>query len=238
MNKQRIFKTLERVGVVPVIRSESPDNVIGAVEALIHGGIPVAEITMTIPDAIKVMARCISYFSDQITLGVGSVTHAAECQEAIDAGCLFVVTPVFVPSVIDVCTEQNVCVISGALTPTEIYMAWERGADAVKIFPVKAMGGAAYLRMVHDPLPQIPLMPTGGITLESLKEYFQSGAPFVGAGSDLVSKKTIDTGNMRAITDRARAYMAEVSASRRKLRVEESLPSGHPGDSMIVQSGG
>jgi 2-dehydro-3-deoxyphosphogluconate aldolase / (4S)-4-hydroxy-2-oxoglutarate aldolase len=216
MDKQSILKKIEQVGVVPVIRSESPNNVVRAVEALVEGGIPVAEITMTVPDAVKVIVRCAAHFGDRITLGVGSVTHADLCAAVIDAGCIFVVTPVFVPSVIDVCMRRGVCVIAGALTPTEIFMAWEAGADVIKVFPAKVMGGAAYLRMVHEPLPQIPLMPTGGVTIEDLADYFKAGVKFVGAGGDLVSKKDVDTGKTRSISDRARQYRAAIDAARGK----------------------
>jgi len=220
MDKESILKKIERIGVVPVIRSESPDNVIRAVEALVEGGIPVAEITMTVPDAVKVTRRCAAHFGDRITLGVGSVTHADMCAEVIDAGCVFVVTPVFVPAVIDACNRRGVCVVAGALTPTEIFMAWEAGADVIKVFPAKVMGGAAYLRMVHEPLPHIPLMPTGGVTIETLADYFRAGVKFVGAGGDLVSKETIDTGKTRSITDRARQYIAAIRAARGKFHLE------------------
>jgi 2-dehydro-3-deoxyphosphogluconate aldolase / (4S)-4-hydroxy-2-oxoglutarate aldolase len=220
MDKQGILKIIERIGVIPVIRAESPDNVIRAVEALAEGGIPVAEITMTVPDAVKVIERCVAHFGDRITLGAGSVTHDDVCAEVIDAGCVFVVTPVFVPAVIEACKRRRVFVIAGALTPTEIFMAWEAGADVIKVFPARAMGGAAYLRMVHEPLPQIPLMPTGGVTIESLADYFKAGVKFVGAGGDLVSKKAIDTGKTRSISDRARQYMAAIRAARCKYPLE------------------
>jgi 2-dehydro-3-deoxyphosphogluconate aldolase/(4S)-4-hydroxy-2-oxoglutarate aldolase len=136
------------------------------------------------------------------------------CNEVIDAGSVFVVTPVFKAAVIDVCNHRGVCVVAGALTPTEIFTAWEAGADVVKVFPAKAMGGAAYLRMVHEPLPQIPLTPTGGVSLETLADYFKAGVPFVGAGGDLVSKKAIDAGDTQAITKRARQYVAAIRAAR------------------------
>jgi 2-dehydro-3-deoxyphosphogluconate aldolase / (4S)-4-hydroxy-2-oxoglutarate aldolase len=214
MDKKSILKKIEQVGVVPVVRAESSDNVVAAVEALVEGGIPVAEITMTVPGAVKVIARCAAHFGDRITLGAGSVTSADMCTEVIDAGSVFVVTPVFNPAVIDVCKQRGVCVIAGALTPTEIFTAWEAGADVVKVFPAKAMGGASYLRMVHEPLPQIPLTPTGGVTLETLADYFKAGVPFVGAGGDLVSKKVIDAGDTQAITKRARQYVAAIRAVR------------------------
>jgi 2-dehydro-3-deoxyphosphogluconate aldolase/(4S)-4-hydroxy-2-oxoglutarate aldolase len=214
MDKQTVMTNLTQVGVVPVVRAESPDNVMRAVEALLEGGIPVAEITMTVPGAVEVIARCCAHFGDRITLGAGSVTSAAMCNDVIAAGSIFVVTPVFKASVIDVCKRRDVCVVVGVLTPTEIFAAWEAGADVVKVFPAKAMGGAAYLRMVHEPLPHIPLMPTGGVTLETLAEYFKAGAPFVGAGGDLVSKKAIDSDDSQAITERARQYVAAIHAAR------------------------
>jgi 2-dehydro-3-deoxyphosphogluconate aldolase/(4S)-4-hydroxy-2-oxoglutarate aldolase len=214
MDKQSILKKMEQVGVVPVVRAESSDNVLRAVEALVEGGIPVAEITMTVPGAVAVIERCAALFGDRITLGAGSVTTADMCTEVIDAGSVFVVTPVFKAAVIDVCKRRDVCVVVGALTPTEIFAAWEAGADVIKVFPAKAMGGAAYLRMVHEPLPQIPLAPTGGVTLETLADYFKAGAPFVGAGGDLVSKQAIDAGDTRAITKRARQYVAAIRAAR------------------------
>ena len=214
MDKQSVLKKIEQVGVVPVVRAESSDNVLAAVEALVEGGIPVAEITMTVPGAVTVIERCAAHFGDRITLGAGSVTSADMCIEVIDAGSVFIVTPVFKAAVIEACKHRGVCVIAGALTPTEIASAWEAGAAVVKVFPAKAMGGAAYLRMVHEPLPHIPLTPTGGVTLETLADYFKAGAPFVGAGGDLVDKKAINSGDTQAITERARQYVAAIRAAR------------------------
>jgi 2-dehydro-3-deoxyphosphogluconate aldolase/(4S)-4-hydroxy-2-oxoglutarate aldolase len=214
VDKQSVLNILTQVGVVPVVRAESGDNVLRAVEALAQGGIPVAEITMTVPGAVTVIQRCAGHFGDRITLGAGSVTGAGRCSEVIDAGSVFVVTPVLNPAVIAVCNDRGVCVVAGALTPTEIFTAWEAGADVVKVFPAKAMGGAGYLRMVHEPLPRIPLTPTGGVTLETLADYFKAGALFVGAGGDLVDKKAIDSGDTLAITARARQYAAAIRAVR------------------------
>ncbi|MFO7706953.1 MAG: bifunctional 4-hydroxy-2-oxoglutarate aldolase/2-dehydro-3-deoxy-phosphogluconate aldolase [Desulfobacterales bacterium] len=214
MNAPQVMVSLTRIGVVPVVRAESPERVEGAVEALIEGGIPVAEITMTVPGAASVIARCAARFRGRLTLGAGSVTDADTCAAVIDAGCVFVVTPVFKADVISACKRRGICVIAGALTPTEIFSAWEAGADAVKVFPVKAMGGAAYLRMVHEPLPHIQLTPTGGVTLECLADYFGAGAPFVGAGGDLVNKNAVESGDTRAITRRARQYVEAVRAAR------------------------
>jgi len=214
MDKQMVIAKLTQVGVVPVVRAESPDNVVRAVEALAEGGIPVAEITMTVPEAIQVIRRCAAHFGDQVTLGAGSVTSAGVCASAIEAGSVFIVSPVLKPEVIEVCRHRTVCVVAGALTPSEIFAAWEAGADVVKVFPAKAMGGAAYLRMVQEPLPQIPLAPTGGVTLATLADYFKAGVPFVGAGGDLVGKNAVHSGGMQAITERARQYVAAIRAAR------------------------
>jgi 2-dehydro-3-deoxyphosphogluconate aldolase/(4S)-4-hydroxy-2-oxoglutarate aldolase len=217
MDKQTVLANLARAGVVPVVRAESADHVVAAVEALLEGGIPVAEITMTVPNAVAVIGRCADRFGGRITLGAGSVTGSDMAMQVIDAGSVFVVTPVFKPAVIDVCKQRGVCVVAGALTPTEILLAWEAGADVVKVFPAKAMGGAAYLRMVHEPLPHIPLTPTGGVTLETLADYFKAGVPFVGAGGDLVSRIAIDSGNRQAIAERARQYVAAIRSARSQI---------------------
>jgi 2-dehydro-3-deoxyphosphogluconate aldolase/(4S)-4-hydroxy-2-oxoglutarate aldolase len=214
VDKQKVMSNLTRIGVVPVVRAESPDNVVRTVEALAEGGIPAVEITLTVPGAVKVIQRCAAHFGERITLGAGSVTSAGMCAEVIDAGSVFVVTPVFKPEVIAACNGRGVCVVAGALTPTEIFRAWKAGADIVKVFPAKAMGGGAYLRMVSEPLPHIPLTPTGGVTLETLADYFEAGVPFVGAGGDLVNKMAVNSGNTRAITERARQYVAAIRAAR------------------------
>jgi 2-dehydro-3-deoxyphosphogluconate aldolase / (4S)-4-hydroxy-2-oxoglutarate aldolase len=214
MEKQAVLRRLTQVGVVPVVRGESPDNVIRAVEALLAGGIPIAEITLTVPGALGVIERCVALFGDRLTVGAGSVTDASLCAEAIDAGSLFVVTPTVKHEVIDVCKRRTCLAIAGALTPTEILAVWEAGADAVKVFPAKAMGGPTYIRMVHEPLPQVLLVPTGGVTLETLPEYFQAGVPFVGAGGDLVGKNEVESGNSKAIAKRAREYVTAILAAR------------------------
>jgi 2-dehydro-3-deoxyphosphogluconate aldolase / (4S)-4-hydroxy-2-oxoglutarate aldolase len=214
MEKREVMRRLTEVGVVPVLRGDSPDKVVRAVEALMEGGIPVAEITMTVPGALKVIERCVTLFGDRLTVGAGSVTDATVATEAMDAGSLFVVTPTVKLEVVEACQRRACLVIAGALTPTEILTVWEAGADAVKVFPAKSLGGPAYLRMVHEPLPQVLLVPTGGVSLETLPEYFKAGVPFVGAGGDLVGKDAIETGDAKTITRRAREYVAAILSAR------------------------
>lgn len=217
MDKQAVFKSLREAGIVPVIRSSSSKKVLQIVEALMKGGIPVAEVTMTVPGAIKTIEECANEFGTRLTLGAGTVTDKATCTRAIEAGSQFIVTPAVRLDVVKTCKEKGTCVVGGALTPSEILAVWEAGADAVKVFPVKAVGGAAYLRMVGEPMPSIPLVPTGGITLETLQEYFRAGAVFVGAGGDLVSKKRAEAGDFAWIVERSRQYVEAIRNARAAL---------------------
>lgn len=217
MERQSVFHSLKNAGIVPVIRSSSSAKVLRIVEALIKGGIPVAEVTMTVPRAIKTIEECANEFGTALTLGAGTVIDEATCTRAIEAGSQFIVTPTVRIEVVKTCKEKNTCVIGGALTPSEILAVWEAGADAVKVFPVKAMGGAAYLRMVSEPMPSVPLVPTGGVTLETLEEYFRAGAVFVGAGGDLVNKKKAEAGDFAWITERSRQYVAAIRNARSSL---------------------
>jgi len=217
MDRQVVFQSLKNAGIVPVIRSSSSETVLQIVEALMKGGIPVAEVTMTVPRAIETIKQCANEFGSELTLGAGTVTDEVTCARAIDVGSQFIVTPTVRVKVVKDCIEKNTCVICGALTPSEILDVWEAGADAVKVFPVKAMGGAAYLRMVGEPLPSIPLVPTGGVTLETLEEYFRAGAVFVGAGGDLVNKKEAEAGDFAWFTERARHYVKAIRNARSSL---------------------
>jgi 2-dehydro-3-deoxyphosphogluconate aldolase/(4S)-4-hydroxy-2-oxoglutarate aldolase len=214
MKSKTVFAALKQAGVVPVIRAESEKRVMAAVDALIGGGIAVAEITLTVPNAIKTIERCAGHFGDKVIVGAGTVTRAGDAQRAIAAGSRFVVTPTVNIAVINVCRQAKVCVIGGALTPTEILTVWEAGADAVKVFPAKAVGGPAYIKMIHEPLPHIPLVPTGGVNLDTIEAYLSAGAEFVGAGGDLAGRVLIEAGDTEEITRRARRYVAAIGRAR------------------------
>lgn len=219
MQKEEVFRILKNVGVVPVVRAETAEEVLLIAEALVDGGLPVAEITLTVPEAVQAIRACAARFGKRIVLGAGSVTDPRQCPEVIEAGGLFVVTPAYKPAVVEQCRKDGIGVICGGLTPSEILSAWEAGADAVKVFPVKALGGPSYLQMVHEPLPQIPLVPTGGVTLETLEAYFRAGAPFVGVGGDLVDRRSVQRGDRAALAARARKYLEAVHAVRERLSI-------------------
>ncbi len=219
MKRVAVFKQLCRIGIIPVIRGDKKQEALFAVEALAQGGIPVAEITMTVPGAIDVIRSLVDQKGEELMIGAGTVTDAQTCAAAIGAGCRFVVTPILVPEVIGLCRDKNVCIIGGALSPTEVHATFLAGADAVKVFPAKALGGPSYFRMLREPFPNIPLVPTGGVNLETMAEYFKAGAHLVGAGGDLVRRDALRNHDMEMITKRANEY---VSAIRKVRELENS----------------
>lgn len=203
MSKQTVAR-LREVGIIPIIRATSADVVVPVAEALLQAGLPIVEITMTVPDAIKAIAAVAKRFPGKMLIGAGTVTDAETCKRAVGAGAEFVVTPCLVPEVIAAAHRADVAVLPGALTPTEVFEAFRSGGDMVKVFPIQSVGGAAYLRALRGPFPDIPLVPTGGVTLENVAEMFKAGAAAVGVGTELIST---DYG---AIGARAKQFLAAV----------------------------
>ncbi len=218
-----VLKKMIQIGVVPVVRVDMEKDAYEAVKALMEGGIPIAEITMTTPNAHQIIATLVQEFGEHLTVGAGTVTDIAMCSGAIEVGSHFIVTPTLHMDIIQLCVKKNVCIIGGALTPTEILATWKAGADAVKVFPVSAIGGPRYFQMIHDPLPQIPLVATGGVNLENLPEYLEAGALFVAAGGDLIIKGALKNGKAQQITARAKQYVEIIQAARGKLRIKPEI---------------
>jgi len=188
---------LERIratGVVPVLRAASPEAALLIAAALVNGGMDVLEITMTVPGAADVIAAVVARWGRDVLVGAGTVTTVAQLDAALAAGARFVVTPAVVTRVIAASIERDVATIGGALTPTEVLETHRTGADIVKIFPTGAVGGPAYIRALKGPFPEIPLMATGGVTLESVPKYFDAGVDAVGAGGELISRMAITSG--------------------------------------------
>ena len=207
---------LRDVGIVPVIRAESADAALAVVEELASAGLAVAEITMTVPGAIGVIASVARRFGDRVLVGAGTVTDADTADRAMDAGAAFIVTPCLVPEVIDVARRADVAVIPGALTPTEIFEAFRQGGDMVKVFPVQNVGGAPYLRALRGPFPTIPLVPTGGVTLDNVRDMFDAGAAAIGVGGELISRDALarrDYGSIGALAGR---FLAAVKSARER----------------------
>jgi 2-dehydro-3-deoxyphosphogluconate aldolase/(4S)-4-hydroxy-2-oxoglutarate aldolase len=206
-----IAETIERVGLIPVLRARSAKQAHAVVQALIAGGVTIVEVTMTVPGAIDLLKELKSEYGSNLLLGSGTVTTAAEAQQTINAGAEFVISPSLHPEVIQVTKTNGKLSIPGALTPTEVITAWRAGADYVKIFPCSAMGGASYLKTLLAPFPFLKLIPTGGVTLQTAATFIQAGARALGVGSDLVNLSAVDSGQPEIITEAAQAYLKVLS---------------------------
>ena len=213
MNKASVLKCIRDIGVIPVVRASSPEEAVQVVEAIMAGGLPVLEITMTVPGAVQVIKELVKRFDDAI-VGAGTVLDAETARACIDAGARFIVSPALNLDTIVCCRELDVAVMPGALTPTEVVRAWNAGADLVKVFPAGALGGASYIKSLKAPLPQIELVPTGGVTLANATAFIEAGAAAVGVGADLVDTKAIRAGQPEKITQAARAFIEAVSNAR------------------------
>ena len=212
-----IAQWIADTGLVPVLRAQSTAEALALARAMYAGGVDIIEVTTTVPNAREVLLQLKQEFGDAILLGAGTVTTTQHCSDLIDAGAQFVVSPSFHPDVIAHTKEQGKLMISGALTPTEIIHAWRAGSDIVKVFPCSAMGGASYLRAIKAPFPEVPLIPTGGVTLATAKDFLDAGAVALGVGGDLVNPQMIRDGRPERVTETASAYLA-VIAEWRNLR--------------------
>jgi 2-dehydro-3-deoxyphosphogluconate aldolase/(4S)-4-hydroxy-2-oxoglutarate aldolase len=213
MNKAEVLKSLREIGLVPVLRAESVEKALALAEAIAAGGVNVLEVTMTVPGAIQVMRKLAEQRPD-ILIGAGTVLDAETARMCILEGAKFVVSPALNLKTIEMCHRYSIPVLPGALTPTEIVTAWQAGADVVKVFPASAMGGAKYLTALKGPLPQVDLIPTGGVSLATAAEFLAAGAFALGVGSDLVDAKAMAAGKPELVTESARKYLAIVKEFR------------------------
>ena len=214
MNKTEVIQRIKDVGVIPVVRASSEGEAISVVEAIKAGGLPILEITMTVPRAVEVIETLSARYGNEAIVGAGTVLDPESARACILAGAQFIVSPALNLETIACCRELDVTVMPGALTPTEIVMAWNAGADLVKVFPAGAMGGASYIKSLKAPLPQIELIPTGGVTLANAADFIKAGAAAVGVGTDLVDMTAIRLGQPEKITHAARAFIEEVRKAR------------------------
>jgi 2-dehydro-3-deoxyphosphogluconate aldolase/(4S)-4-hydroxy-2-oxoglutarate aldolase len=208
---------IERVGLIPVLRARSAAQAHAVVKAMLAGGVTVVEVTMTVPGAVDLLRELKNEYGTKCLLGSGTVTTAAQAEATIEAGAEFVVSPSFHPAVITATKANGKLSIPGALTPTEVITAWKAGADYVKIFPCSAMGGASYLKSLLAPFPQLKLIPTGGVTLQTAESFLRAGARALGVGSDLVNLAAVDKGNPEIITEAAHAYLKVIAEFRHQL---------------------
>jgi 2-dehydro-3-deoxyphosphogluconate aldolase / (4S)-4-hydroxy-2-oxoglutarate aldolase len=213
MNRELTLKRILEGGIVAVVRSETSEPLVKVVEALALGGVTAAEITFTVPDAIEVIRQVRRAVGDSLVLGAGTVLDSETARAAILAGAEYIVSPIVNVDVIRLCRRYDKVVMPGALTPTEVVSAWESGADVVKIFPAD-LGGPPYLKALRGPLPQIRLMPTGGVDLSTAGSFIKAGACCLGVGSSLVDPKSVASGDFAAIRELAAQFVAIVRQAR------------------------
>ena len=191
---------------MPVLRARSHDEAMSVALAVEKGGVPMLEVTMTVPGALDVIRQVVDQCGSRVLVGAGTVLDPETARLCILAGAKFVVSPSLKISTIEMCHRYSVPVFPGALTPTEVVTAWEAGADAVKVFPCSALGGASYLKALKAPLPQIELIPTGGVSLSTAEQFLSAGAFALGVGGDLIDAAAIAAGKLEQITETARKY--------------------------------
>lgn len=214
MRKEQIVEKLREIGLVPVLRAESEEQALGIASAIADGGVTVLEITMTVPGAIRVMSRLTKERPD-ILIGAGTVLDAETARMCMLEGAQFVVSPALNLQTIEMCHRYSIPVLPGALTPTEVVTAWQAGADVIKVFPASALGGAKYLKSLKAPLPQVEMIPTGGVSLATAKEFLEAGSFALGVGADLVDTKAMAEGKPEKITESAKKYLEIVREFRK-----------------------
>jgi len=215
--KQQVLSFITDIGLVPVVRTASAESAIQAVEAIYNGGIRAAEITMTVPGAIRALEKVADAFGDRIVLGAGTVLDPETARAAMLAGAEFFVSPSLKLSTIEIARRYSKVVMPGALTPTEVLAAWEAGADIVKIFPCGNVGGPKYIKALRAPFPHIEMIPTGGVNLETAGEFLKAGACAVAVGAELVDAKSLKEGRLELIEEKARQYLAAIAKARAEM---------------------
>jgi 2-dehydro-3-deoxyphosphogluconate aldolase/(4S)-4-hydroxy-2-oxoglutarate aldolase len=219
MTVDEVIRRIEEIGIVPVIRAATVEEATRAVEAICAGGIPIVEITMTVPNAVSAIREVAQQYGNNVLVGAGTVITAAQAESCLRAGAEFLVSPGLSPAVLAVARAAGKLAIPGALTPTELMNAQEHGARLVKIFPCGNVGGAKYLRSLKAPFPNAALIPTGGVNTANAAEFIAAGAFALGVGADLVDAAALRAGNLEKITSAARELVQAVTSARASVKV-------------------
>lgn len=213
MEKSTVLETIRREKLVPVVRTNDTDDALRAVETLSNCGIRIFEITLTVPNAVELIAA-LSEADSGVLVGAGTVLDKNQAEKCVAAGAQFVVSPAFDAATVEFCRAKEVAVMPGCLTPTEVLTAWNAGADCVKIFPCDALGGAKYLKTLKTLFPHIEMMPTGGVSLRTIADFFAAGALAVGVGADLVDLEALRNNQDESIAEKAARYLEIVRKAR------------------------
>ena len=214
MKKQEVRARIEKIGIVPVIRASFAEEARFAAECVAKGGVPIVEITMTVPGAVEVIRELVKAMP-QVLVGAGTVLNEDAARQCADAGAQFLVTPGFNASAVAAARERDLLIMVGALTPSEIMAASAAGADFVKVFPCGSMGGPKYLQALRGPFPEVPFVPTGGVNLETTADYIRAGAAALGVGGEMVAKAALMARDADAISKLATLFVDLVRDARR-----------------------
>jgi 2-dehydro-3-deoxyphosphogluconate aldolase/(4S)-4-hydroxy-2-oxoglutarate aldolase len=215
-DKDKVKNEILRCGFVPIIRTDNSEAAVRVAGAIRDGGAPLLEITMTVPGALNSIQEIVDTFGDSVLVGAGTILDCETARMAILAGADFIVAPTLAAATIRLCHRYSKIVMPGALTPTEILQAWELGADFVKVFPADALGGPAYIKAVKAPLPQVDLIPTGGVDIDTAVDFIRAGAAAVGVGSALINKQIIAAGDWSRLTQKTEEFLQTIRAARNK----------------------
>lgn len=226
MDQQKVREWIVEVGVVPVVRAASPREARMAADAVCEGGIPIVEITMTVPGAVEVIRELAKSSSSKVLVGAGTVLNADAARRCLDAGAQFLVSPGLNLPMVELAKREGKVVMAGALTPTEIMAAWDVGADFVKVFPCGQVGGAKYIKALKGPFPQIPLVPTGGVSLATATEFIEAGAAALGVGGECVQAEALKSGQPEIIVENARKFLTIVKEAKARMTTSSVAAKG------------
>ncbi len=217
MDKQTVRDRIIEIGIVPVVRASSPREARIAADAVCEGGIPIVEITMTVPGAVDVIRELTKGGTSDVLVGAGTVLNVEAARRCLDAGAQFLVSPGLNLQVVELAVREGKLMMAGALTPTEVITAWEAGSDFVKVFPCGLVGGAKYIKALKGPFPQVPLVPTGGVNLNTVAEFIEAGAAALGIGGELVQAEALKANKPEVIVENARKFLAMIRQARAQM---------------------
>jgi 2-dehydro-3-deoxyphosphogluconate aldolase / (4S)-4-hydroxy-2-oxoglutarate aldolase len=225
MDKQKVRERILEIGIVPVVRASSAGQACIAAEAVREGGIPIVEITMTVPGAVELIRELVKNCGSEVLIGAGTIVNADAARRCIDAGAEFLVSPGLNLPTIAVAAREGKLIMAGALTPTEVMAAWDAGADFIKIFPCGQVGGAKYIKALKGPFPQIPFIPTGGVNLNTAAEFLEAGSVALGIGGELVQAEALKANKPEIIVESARKFLAIVQHTRAQMAQSSAAKS-------------
>jgi 2-dehydro-3-deoxyphosphogluconate aldolase/(4S)-4-hydroxy-2-oxoglutarate aldolase len=217
MDKQQVRDRIMEIGIVPVVRASSPREARMAAEAVCEGGIPIVEITMTVPGAVEVIRELAKNSASSVLIGAGTVLNTEAARRCLDAGAQFLVSPGLNLQTVELAVREGKLIMAGALTPTEVMAASEAGADFIKIFPCGQVGGAKYIKALKGPFPQVQFVPTGGVNLTNAAEFIEAGVAALGVGGECVHVEALKANKPEIIVENARKFLAIVKQTRSQM---------------------